>query len=280
MPTVASKHKRSGGVVLGALITLYERRWLLTYFVQRQLSRSYRGSFLGFLWVFLSPLLMIALYTVVFSEIIGIRFQEVEGNSSLNFGLYVYCGLVPFLAFSEAINQSASSIKSNANLVQKVVFPLEILPLSAAVTTLVDKLFGLGVLVVVVALLEHQLHATLLLLPLVILPQVVFILGLSYLAAVAGAYAPDIREVLRALLRAMLFVTPIIWPPEIVPENLRFVVDYNPLAFLVGAYRDMILNGEVPDGGSLLWFSLLAGALMVVGFVVFVRVKQRFADLI
>lgn len=269
------------GAVSGALGTIYDRRWLVGYFVQRQLSKNYRSSFLGFFWAFLTPLFMIALYTLVFSEILGLRFREVPGNSSINFGLYLYCGLLPFLAFSDALNQATNTIRGNSALVKRVVFPIEILPLATGVTTIADKLFGLAVLVAVVAVLGYGVQWTLLLLPLIVVLQLLFTLGLSYLFSVIGTFLPDIRETLRAIVRAMFFVTPILWPAERVQgTNLAFIVDLNPLAFLVNSYRDLVLDGEVPGGESLLWFALFAGALFVFGFVLFVKVKQRFADII
>lgn len=222
---------------------------------------------------------MIILYTLVFSEIIGLRFRENE--SVTNFGLYLYCGLLPFLTFADALNNGASSIKSNTGLVQKVVFPLEILPLSTVVTALVNMILGFGALLVLVAILERELHWTIFLLPVVMVPHLLFILGLSSLMAVAGTYMPDIRESLRAFVRAMFFVTPILWPAERVEgKPLEFVVDYNPLAFVVEAYRNLFLEGKIPHGMALLWFSLFSAALCVGGFVLFVRAKKRFADLI
>ena len=263
-----------------SLASLYERRWLIWYLIQREVSSNYRGSFLGFFWAFLGPLLMIALYTLVFSEIIGLRFREVEGNSSLNFGLYVYCGLIPYLDFDDKLNKSVNTIRSNSTLVRKMVFPVEILPMTTAVTALADKLLGLGVLLVVLAVLGYGLHWTMLLLPLLIAVQLAFTLGLSYLFAVVGTYIPDVREALQAVVRASFFITPILWPAERIPDNLQFIVTYNPLAFLVVAYRDLILNGELPDGTHIFWFSLFAVALCAGGFALFIRTKSRFADLI
>jgi ABC-2 type transport system permease protein len=251
---------------------------LIWYFVQRQLSSSYRGSFLGFAWLILGPLLMVALYTLVFSGIIGLRFRQTDSVS--NFGLYVYCGLLPFLAFSDTLTQSVKSIRSNAALVQRVVFPLEILPITTATTAYITQFFGVGVLIILVALLEHGLHWTLLLLPIVAVPQLIFLLGLSYLASVAGAYLPDLREAVQALVRALLFALPIFWPADMVPDRFRFIVDYNPLAFQVVAYRNLVLEGRLPDVTLLLWFTLFATALMVAGLALFLRAKKRFADLI
>ncbi len=278
-PSYTSGTKGPIEAVLSSLSALYRRRWLAMYFGKRELSRNYRGHYLGFLWAFLSPLLQIVLLTLVFSEIIGIRVREVLGiDSTLNFGLFLYCGLIPFLAFSDALTKSMNSIRSNTALVQKVVFPLEILPLTRSVTVLVDALFGSAVLILVVVLLAQRLEWTILLLPLLIAIQLVFIVGVSYLCAVIGTYMPDIRNGLRVFVRAMFFVTPIVWPAERVPENLRFLVDYNPLAFLVNAYRDLILEGTLPDLSAALWFSLFSGTLCVGAFVLFARVKQNFAD--
>jgi len=223
---------------------------------------------------------MVILLTLVFSEIVGIRFREVAGDSSLNFGLFLYCGLIPFLTFSDALTKSVNSIRSDTALVQRVVFPLEILPLTRALTAQVDKVFGLGVLILVVALSEQRLNWTILLLPLLIAVQLPFILGLSYLFAVIGAFVPDVSEMLRSFVRATFFITPIIWPAEAIPENLRFLVDYNPLAFLVNAYRDLVLESQIPNLSAAFWFSVFAVALFAVGFVVFVRTKQKFADLL
>lgn len=275
---VSSAKKRSSGSSFGSLSTLIERRWLIWYFVQRQLSRNYRGSLLGIFWIFLGPLLMIILYTLVFSEIIGLRFRE--GGTVANFGLYLYCGLIPFMAYADTINQSVGSIRSNSSLVQKVVFPLEILPLSTAATAVISQVFGFMGLILLVGLLEQKLYWTIVLIPALMVPQLLFMLGLGHLGAVIGTYLPDVQETIKAIVRATFFITPILWPPERVPDNLSFLVEYNPLAYLVDAYRGLVLEGRLPELSATIWFTLFAVILWAVGFVVFNRVKQRFADLV
>ena len=121
---------------------------------------------------------------------------------------------------------------------------------------------------------------TALLLPLVIVPQLVFTLGLCYLVATVATYVPDIRETLRAFVRAMFFMTPIIWPAGRVPENYKWLVDYNPLTFLVEAYRNLILEGTLPFGEQAIYFCLVAVILFVAGLALFNRVKHNFADLV
>ena len=279
-PTYTSGSKGTIEAVSSSLVALYRRRWLAVYLTQRELLRSYKKSHLGFLWAFLGPLLMIVFLTLIFSETYGIKFRELLGDPGLNFGLYLYCGLIPFLAFTETLTKSITSIRSNAGLVQKVILPLEVFPLSRSITVLTDKAFGLVALILVVAVLQHRVHWTLVLLPLLIALQLVFTLGLSYLFAFIGTYMPDVREGVRVSVRALFFITPIIWTPERLPENLRFVVDYNPLAFLVVAYRNLVLEGAIPDLSWALKFFAFATVLCVVGFAVFARTKQNFAELI
>ena len=279
MSTQASSAKPGFfGEFLGSLATVYERRWLVKYLVQRQMTKSYRHSYLGLIWAFLGPLMMVVLLTVIFSEMLGIRFREITGDSTLNFGLFLYCGMLPFLVYSQALTMGVTIMRRNRDLVTKVVFPLELLPLSQVITSLLQNTFGLGALLLVLLVLEQRVHLTVLLLPLIMVPQLLFTLGLSYLMAVFGTYLPDIREGLHAFVRATFFITPILWPAGKVPESARFLVDYNPLAFLVEAYRHLILEGTLPFGPKAIYFCLVAVTLFVVGLALFNRVKHNFGD--
>jgi ABC-2 type transport system permease protein len=281
LATHTSSAKRSfGGAFFDALGTFYQRRWLLKYFIQRQVTRSYRRSYLGFAWAILGPLVWVFFLTLIFSEIVGLRFREVEEDPNLNFGIFLYCGLLPFLAFSEALNKGINSIKGNAGLVQKVVFPLELLPFTNAIASMIDKFFGVGALLIVLLAFGRPLYWSVLALPLIVVIQVIFILGLTYLMAVLGTYLPDVAEIMRPVIRGMFFLTPIIWTPERLPEQLRWVVDYNPLAYVVNAYRDVILLGQLPGAQATLYFTLFSVALFVAAFALFVRLKPRFADLV
>lgn len=275
-----SANKNLAGQFFNGLMTFWRRRWLLRYFLHRQVTRTYRRSYLGFAWAILSPLIWVFFLTLIFSEALGLRFREIEENPNLNFGLYLYCGLLPFLAFSEAMNKGMNSIRGNSGLVQKVIFPLELLPFTNAIASMIDKFFGIGALLIVVLAFGQPLHPHVLLLPLFVVLQVVFILGLTYLMAVFGTYLPDLDEVMRPVIRGMFFLTPIIWTPDRLPEGIRWLVDYNPLAYLVEVYRDLVLRGEIPGGLSTLYFTLFSVALFIVGFTLFVRVKPRFADML
>jgi ABC-2 type transport system permease protein len=261
-----------------SLATFYRKRWLLRYFVRRQVTRSYKRSYLGLAWAILGPLVWVFFLTLIFSKGLGIRFRVVDSDPTLNFGLFLYCGLLPFMAYSEALSKGLNTIRSNSGLVQKVVFPLELLPFTNAFASLIDKVFGVGALAFIVFLIQHRLHWQILLLPLIMVLQLLFTLGLTYLMAVIGTYVPDMGEVMRPIIRGTFFITPILWPPERLPENLRWIEDYNPLAYLVEAYRNMILEGTLPGGLATLYFALFSVAVFLVGFALFVRLKAGFAD--
>ena len=279
MATYTSSEKQGlGSAFFDALGTFYRRRWLLGYFIHRQVTRAYRRSYLGLAWAVLGPLVWVFFLALIFSHVIGIKDRAVEGDPTLNFGLYLYCGLLPFLTFSEALNKGLNSIRSNSGLVQKVVFPTEILPFTNAIASMVDKVFGFGALLVMLLLFGRTLHPTLLYMPVIVVLQMIFILGLTYIMAVLGTFLPDVGEVMRPVIRGMFFVTPILWPPDRLPDSLSWIEDYNPLAYLVNAYRDLILDGTMPGALSTLYFTLFSVALFIVGFALFVRLKPRFTD--
>jgi ABC-2 type transport system permease protein len=279
LATYTSSDKQSiAGEFFDALGTFYRKRWLLGYFIHRQVTRSYRGSYLGLVWAILGPLVWVFFLALIFSNVIGIKNRAVGGDPTLNFGLFLYCGLLPFLTFSEALNKGINSIRSNAGLVQKVVFPLEILPFTNAIASMVDKVFGFGALLIMLLLFGRTLHPTLLYMPVIVVLQVIFILGLTYIMAVLGTFLPDVAEVMRPVIRGMFFVTPILWPPDRLPDSLSWIEDYNPLAYLVNAYRDLILNGTLPGALSTLYFTLFSVALFIFGFALFVRLRPKFAD--
>jgi ABC-type polysaccharide/polyol phosphate export permease len=274
----ASGKKLNPHSVTGALATVWERRWLAWFYIQRQVSQEHSRSFLGPIWLLLGPLMMVALYTLIFSEMIGLRFRQIDSVS--NYGLYLYCGLIPFLVYAGTTNKSVGIIRGNSSLVQKVIFPMEILPLSTVATALVGQIFGFGALTVLIAILPDELHWTALLFPILMVPQLLFTLGLGYLGAVAGTYLPDLQEALRAVVRASFFASPIIWPPERVPEHLSFLVEYNPLAYLAINYRHLFLEGIIPDPVGFVKFTVFALLLCAAGLIIFVKFKKKFPDLL
>lgn len=258
------------------ILTFWE---LIIIFIKRDILTRYKGSFLGISWAFLNPLFLLLLYTVVFSIILGIRFPGTTGISG--YSLQLFCGLVPWLAFSETIGRSPSLLLSNVNLVKKTVFPLEILPLVATSTGFIHALFALMILFLAIVLTNGQsLYITVLLLPIVMIPQILFTLGLSWIFSSVGVAFRDLAELVRIFLTAWMFLTPIMYPIEMIPERYRNYVFINPFAVIVEGYRDLIIKGIIPDWRGLLWISFLGVFMTVLGYVWFIRCKKIFADII
>jgi ABC-type polysaccharide/polyol phosphate export permease len=221
---------------------------------------------------------MIVLYTFVFGAVLQLRFTQ--NSDPITFGLYIYCGLIPYLAFSNGVEEAVSTIRKNNNLVQKVVFPIEILPLSEVAVGFISQLFSLGGLIIIFAFLKDEVHWTILLLPVVMVPQILFTFGIGYIVSALGTFIPDIKEIMSALLRALLFATPILWPASMIPEKYRVLVELNPFTFIVDAYRGLVLEGQIPNMSWLVWFTFFSAAVFVAGFTLFQYNKLKFADVL
>jgi lipopolysaccharide transport system permease protein len=258
---------------------LWEKRELIWAFLKRDLLTRYKGSVLGFLWSFLNPLFLLLLYTFVFSVLLGIRFP---GSQTIaGYGLYLFCGLIPWIAFSETISRSPSLIPAQANLVKRVIFPTEILPLVAAASGFVHSLCALVILIGAVILLKGQFfHLSILLLPLVIVPQLLLTIGLSWLLASLGVFFRDLSEIMRIVVTAWTFLTPIMYPIEMIPESYRVYMFLNPMTAIVEGYRDLILKGSIPHWEGLAWTGLLGLLTALIGYFWFSRTKREFADVI
>lgn len=252
---------------------------LIVIFIKRDILSRYKGSFLGILWEFLNPIFLLLLYTFVFSIILRIRFPGTTGISG--YSLHLFCGLIPWLAFSETIGRAPELLVTNINLVKKTIFPLEILPIMATSTGFIHALFALLILLIAVVLTNGQfLHITVLLLPVVMIPQLLFTLGLSWIISSIGVAIRDLSEIVRIFLTAWMFLTPIMYPIESIPEKYRNYVFINPFAVIVGSYRDLIIKGIIPDWRGLLWISFLGVSMTVLGYIWFIRCKKIFADVI
>jgi len=254
------------------------RRELIRSLAQRELAARYRGSALGLVWTMLTPAVMIAIYTFIFAGIFGARFGE--RGTSWDYALYLFCALLPWTAFQESLQSAAGVIVAHANLVKRVVFPLEALPVAQTLAALVTQLLGTIVLVAGVVLIRRELHPTLLWLPLLMLPQLVLMLGAAWLVASLGVFLRDTAQVVSLLLLAWMFLTPIIYPEQIVPAQYRAFINANPFTPLVRNYRRIILEGAQPDWGGLAYFTLFALAVFVFGYWWFAKTRKNFADVI
>ena len=254
------------------------RAELIRALVRRELAARYRGSALGVVWAMLTPAVMIAIYTFIFAGIFGARFGE--RGTAWDYALYLFCALLPWTAFQDSLQVSSNVIVAHANLVKRVVFPLEALPVAQVLAALVTQLFGTVVLLAATLIIQRTLHPTLLWLPFVILPQLVLMLGAAWLVASLGVFLRDTAQVVALLLVAWMFLTPIIYPEQIVPARYQAYINANPFTPLVRNYRRIILEGAQPDWGGLAYFTLFALAVFILGYWWFAKTRKNFADVI
>ena len=255
------------------------RRFDLIWPLARRMTLArYRGSALGLLWALLTPAVMIAVFTFLFAGVFGARFTP-EGTP-LDYALYLFCGLLPWTAFSETLQQSSGLVVAHANLVKRVVFPLETLPVAQALAALAAQLFGTVALLLATLVIRHELHPTALWLPVLLVPQVLLTLGGAWLVASLGVFIRDTAQVLGLVLMAWLYLTPIIYPEAVVPARFRPALELNPLTPLVRSYRRTLLEGAPPDWAGLAYTSALALAAFVLGYWWFARTRKNFADVI
>ena len=251
---------------------------LILSLARRELIARYKGSVLGVLWAVLTPVVMIAIFTFIFAGIFGARFGA--RGSSWDYALYLFCGLLPWTMFQETVQHSATTIVEHSNLVKRVIFPLETLPVAQALSSLGNQVFGMLALVVATLIIHRDFHITILWLPVLILPQLILTLGAAWLVASLGVFLRDIAQGITLVLMAWMYLTPIIYPESIVPERYRPFINANPFTALIRSYRRIFLEGAPPDWQGLAYFTACALVLFVFGYWWFAKSRRNFADVI
>lgn len=259
---------------------LFRRLPLLWALTRRDVESRYRGSWLGLGWSVVAPLTMLAIYTLVFTRIMHARWQGPAGDDALSYPLMAYSGMVVHTFIAEIMSSAPVSIIRQGNYVKRVVFPLTLLPVVAVGSASVGLIVGLALLIVMNTCAGSGLHATVLALPLAIAPTLLLGLGLAWLLAAVGTFVRDIPHVTGFVVTALFFASPILYPAEAVPDPLRQVLQFNPLAWGIGLVRGVITRGELPD--ALTWFSQLAVCLLfaMAALYIYRRVQGSFADVL
>ena len=260
------------------LFELPRRLDLIWPLARRMTVARYRGSALGLVWAVLTPAVMIAVFTFLFAVVFNARFNA--AGSPLDYALYLFCGLLPWTAFQESLQQSAGVVVAHSNLVKRVVFPLEALPLAQTLASLAGQLFGTVALIIACVILRRELHATLLWLPVLLVPQLLLTLGGSWLVASLGVFIRDTAQALALILMAWMYLTPIIYPEHIVPARFRGLLELNPFTPLVRSYRRVVLEGASPDFAGLAYVAAIGLAVFLFGYWWFARTRKNFADVI
>lgn len=257
------------------------RRDLLPSLIRREIVGRYRGSVLGIAWSLLTPLFMLAVYTFVFGAVLQVRWAGMREDAPIaEFAIILFGGLIVFQLFSEVVTRAPTLIVSNINYVKKVVFPLEVLAPVALGSALFHAAVSFLVLFVFVLFVHGAIPVTALLLPVVLAPLCLLILGLAWFFAAFGTYVRDINQVLGTVITAMLFLSPIFFSIEALPEWIRPFIRLNPITVPVEQARDVAIFGRIPDWSMLALYALVAAAIAWLGYAFFQKTRKGFADVL
>lgn len=239
--------------------------------VKKDLRGRYKGSTLGFLWTFINPLCQILIYTMVFSVIMRSNIDK--------FYLFLIVGLIPWIFFSSAINGGATSIISQQDLVKKIYFPREVLPIAYVTSSFANMLFSFVIVFMVLFISGVGISPrALVFLPLVMLVEYILALGIALLTAALTVYFRDLEHILGIITTAWMYLTPIMYSTDMVPEKLLKIFNLNPMTPVVIAYRDILYYKQIPRIETLLHASILGVVIMIFGIIIFSRLQRNFAE--
>jgi lipopolysaccharide transport system permease protein len=258
---------------------LWARRELIVRLTLQEIGQRYQGSVLGVAWSLLTPAIMLTVYTLVFSVVFQARWGPAgTALAPGEFALTLFAGLLPFGLLAEVANRAPSLVLGAPNYVKRVVFPLEILPVVATGSAVVQSLIGFAVLLAAQLLLAGRLSPAVLLLPLAYLPLVLLVLGLGWTLASLGVYLRDIGHAVSVATHVLLFLSPVFYPVEAVPGALRSLLHANPLTTVLDGFRRVALWGMLPDWGPWASLTLVSAAIALAGHAWFMQTKKGFAD--
>jgi lipopolysaccharide transport system permease protein len=266
-------------VALGA--SLWRNRQLIAQMTKREVTGRYKGSALGMAWSFFNPVFMLVVYTFVFSEIFKSRWGGVGGNDSkTQFAVVLFVGMIVLNLFSEVLNRAPGLILGNVNFVKKVVFPIEILPVIAMGAALFHGLISLGVLMLAFGVFNGYLQWTAVFIPLVLLPLVILTTGLAWMLASLGVFLRDVGQTIGLITTVLMFLSPVFYPVNAVPERFRVFIMANPLTFIIEQAREVLVWGHLPDWFGLASYTLAALVVAWAGYVWFQKTRKGFADVL
>ena len=250
---------------------IYSYRQMIVAFVRRELRGRYKGSFLGFLWTFLNPLLQLCVYSIVFSTILKSGIEK--------YYLFLFVALIPWIFFSSSVLGGAASIIAQKDMVKKIYFPREVLPISTVTTNFVNMLLCFIVVFAVVILSGIKLNflALLCLIPVWIV-EYILALGMAFLTSAVTVYFRDMEHILGIVMMAWQYLTPVLYSYDIIPPQYQLIFDLNPMTPIISAYRDILYESKVPDLKSLISATVMGLVVLVIGWITFSKLKRRFAE--
>lgn len=261
------------------LSCLWRNRTLIKALTRREIIGRYRGSVMGIMWSLFNPLFMLLVYTFVFSEVFKIRWG-VGGDSKTEFASALFIGLIFFNLLSDCVSRAPSLICSNVNYVKKVVFPLEILPFVVLGSALFHGALGFGVWLVAYIFAGGGLHISMLYLPLVVLPFIFIVMGVSWALASLGVFLRDVSQFIGPLTTILMFLSPIFYPLSALSEFGSKLLYLNPLSPVIEQSRIILIIGDAPDFIILGCYWGAASITAWLGFAWFQKTRKGFSDVL
>ncbi|WP_341961942.1 ABC transporter permease [Pseudomonas sp. RC10] len=261
-------------------LTARTHRYLLLNLAKRETVGKYKESLFGSLWSILNPLLMLVIFTFVFTNIFNSRWGVAVDSGPISYSVILFAGLIVFNLFSECFGKSPTIIISNQNFVKKIVFPLEILPIVSLLSALFQAGISFGILLIFIAVESGSLHWTTLWLPVALAPFIIFLLGLMYWLSATGVFVRDIGQTIGITTTGMMFISPIFFPATSFPERWRFLANYNPLTYPIEQTRALLVFGNEIDWSTWSLYFLCASIFCALGFAWFQKLRTGFADVL
>lgn len=277
MSSITANPTRDGAglaFLASPFLFLWRHRLLLRQTSRNDIRARYAGSVLGLAWLVLYPLLFLSVYALVYIYIFKVRFSLFNSNEYV---ALIFCGLIPFLGFSEALSAGVGSVTQNANLLKNTLFPIDLVPVKAVLVSQCTQVVGTGLLLITIALLG-KLTWWALLLPLAWAGQVLFSIGLLWILSSLNVYFRDLQNMVSVATLFLMMTSPIAYTANMVPASLQPFLKLNPLYYLITSYQDCLMIGQCPRDGVLWAFLAIAGAFFCGGYWFFSRMKTLFVD--
>ena len=253
--------------------------YLLKKLTIQEIESKYKDSILGMLWAILVPFLMLTIYTFVFSEIFSVKWN-VDTSNKFDFAMILFCGLASFNMISEVMNRSTSLIISHTNYVKKVIFPLELLPISVVLSALFNCVISYAILIIANLLLNGNISPKVLQFFPAMLPLVILALGITFFLSALAVFLKDLSSAISIILMLLMYSSPVFFSVEAVPENFRFICLMNPMTYIIENMRNIILYNQNMDLGYYAISVMVSVIILLIGYTVFNRTKEGFADVL
>ena len=254
----------------------YQLIWQMS---KREVVGRYKGSILGLTWSFFNPLLMLVIYTIVFNTIFKSRWDSAS-ESRTEFALVLFVGMIIHGILAEVLTRTPVLIVANVNYVKKVVFPLEILPWIMMGSNLFHALISIVVWLLIYLIANHHIQWTVIFLPILVFPLLLFAMGLSWFLASLGVYIRDTSQVTAVIASIMMFLSPVFYPVSRLPEPYQIWLYLNPTTFIIEAARDVLIWGRLPDFNGLIIYYTVSIMVVWLGYIWFQKTRRGFADVL